>query len=147
MDAGCPFITCAVKRKGIEFCGDCGENTTCGKWEKHRKAGRHHDSFVCYQRLEDSIASIRKNGIKAFDAGEKERARLLREILDEFDDGRSKSCYCIAATVMETGELKEVLYAARGRSQGEDRKDKAKIFHSLLDAVAARRGYFLKLRK
>ncbi|MDM7991832.1 MAG: DUF3795 domain-containing protein [Candidatus Fermentibacter sp.] len=27
--AGCPFITCAVKRRGIEFCWDCGDACTC----------------------------------------------------------------------------------------------------------------------
>jgi hypothetical protein len=26
MAVGCPFITCAVKKKGIEFCWDCEEN-------------------------------------------------------------------------------------------------------------------------
>jgi len=33
MAAGCPFITCAVKKKGIEFCWDCEENKTCEKWK------------------------------------------------------------------------------------------------------------------
>ncbi|HRU39968.1 MAG TPA: DUF3795 domain-containing protein [Candidatus Goldiibacteriota bacterium] len=28
MAAGCLFITCAIKHKGIEFCWDCDDNKT-----------------------------------------------------------------------------------------------------------------------
>jgi hypothetical protein len=29
MAVDCPFITCAAKRKGIEFSWECGESETC----------------------------------------------------------------------------------------------------------------------
>ena len=45
MGAGCPFITCAVKRNGIEFCWDCKESAACEKWKKHRESGKRHDSL------------------------------------------------------------------------------------------------------
>jgi hypothetical protein len=61
---GCPFITCAVKKKGIEFCWDCEENKICEKWKKHREAGKKSDSFKCYQKLEEDIRFIQKNGIR-----------------------------------------------------------------------------------
>jgi len=66
MAVGCPFITCAVKKKGIEFCWDCEENITCEKWEKHREFGKHHDTFTCYQKLEDNISFIQKKGVGEF---------------------------------------------------------------------------------
>ena len=47
--AGCPFITCALKKKGVEFCWKCSENESCEKWKKHREAGKKGDSFKCYQ--------------------------------------------------------------------------------------------------
>ena len=31
MAIGCPFITCAIKKKGVEFCWDCKESKTCKK--------------------------------------------------------------------------------------------------------------------
>ncbi len=34
-------------------------------------------------------------------------------MLQEFNEGRSKSYYCIAATVMEIGELEEALTRSR----------------------------------
>ena len=64
MAAGCPFITCAVKKKGLEFCWQCAESDTCEKWGGHRAFSRDHDTFVCYQKLEDNIAFIDQHGVK-----------------------------------------------------------------------------------
>jgi hypothetical protein len=146
MGAGCPFITCALK-KGIEFCWDCTENKTCEKWAKHRKAGKKADSFKCYQKLEADIAFVQKNGIEKFEKTQKMRERLLRAMLQEFNEGRSKSYYCIAATVMETGELEEALAEAGKNSAGLEIKERSKVLHAILDEIARSRNYFLKLRK
>lgn len=73
MAVGCPFITCAVKRKGIEFFWDCEDSITCEKWKKHRDSGKLHDSFKCYQKLEDDISFIQKNGVETFEKLQKLR--------------------------------------------------------------------------
>jgi len=75
---GCPFITCAVKKKGIEFCWDCEENETCGKWKRHREFGKQRDTFKCYQRLEDDISFIQKNGVDEFNKLQKVKEKLLK---------------------------------------------------------------------
>ncbi len=105
MKAGCPFITCAVKRKGIEFCWQCPDQENCDKWHNHREQGMSHDSFVCYQRLENNISFVEQNGVLAFAEDQKERQQLLSTMLAEFNEGRSKSFYCIAATVMQIQEI------------------------------------------
>ena len=147
MAVGCPFITCAVKRKQIEFCWECGESATCEKWFKHRKAGMQHDSFVCYQKLEANIAFIQREGVKAFERAQKVREKLLDEMLEGFNEGRSKTYYSIAATVMEIDELKTVLSRAARDAEGLAIKEKAKVLHALLDKIAAKKHYVLKLRK
>lgn len=147
MAVGCPFITCAVKGKGIEFCWDCGENAACEKWKRHREAGKRHDSFVCYQKLENNISFVRKNGLGAFEKLQKAREKLLKEMLQEFNEGRSKSHYCIAATVLEIDELEKALAEARKESAGLDLKGKSKVLRSILDEIAGRKKYSLKLRK
>jgi len=115
MAVGCPFITCAVKKKGIEFCWQCGENGTCEKWRKHREASRQYDSFKCYQKLEGDIEFIRKNGVSEFEKQQKIREQLLKEMLREFNDGRSKSYYCIASTVLQIDELQDILTKAKDK--------------------------------
>jgi hypothetical protein len=147
MAVGCPFITCAVKKKGIEFCWDCKESNTCEKWKKHREAGKSHDSFKCYQTLEQDILFIYANGINEFEKKQKEREHLLKAMLKEFNEGRSKSYYCIAATVLEIKELKEALTKAKKEADGMDLKQKSKLLHSILDGIALKKNYYLKLRK
>jgi len=147
MAAGCPFITCAIKKKGIEFCWQCKENETCEKWRKHREFSKQVDSFICYQKLEDNITFIQKNGVNEFEKLQKTRENLLKEMLQEFNEGRSKSYYCIAATVLEIVELEEALTKAKKDSAGFEIKEKSKVLHSILDEIAERKNYFLRLRK
>jgi hypothetical protein len=147
MAVGCPFITCAIKKKGVEFCWECPENNTCDRWKKHRKAGKKYDSFKCYQKLEDDISFVLKHGINKFEEQQRVKAQILREMLSQFNDGRSKSIYCIAATVMKIEELQDILIKARQQSKEMTLKEKAKIMHSLLELASKDKAYLLKLRK
>jgi len=85
--AGCPFITCALKKKGIEFCWSCEDHETCKKWINHRESGKKSDSFMCYQKLDDDIAFLQKNGADEFEMIQKIRERSLKEMLREFNEG------------------------------------------------------------
>ena len=101
---GCTFITCAVKKQSIELCWDCHDNQTCEKWANHRDFGKKHDTFKCYQKLEDNISTILQKGIESFEEQQKTREQLLIETLKEFNEGRSKSYFCIAATILDIDE-------------------------------------------
>lgn len=147
MSVGCPFITCAVKRKGIEFCWECAEHKNCDKWKKHRVFGKHHDTFKCYQKLEDDVAFILKNGVEEFEKTQKKREDLLKDMLKNYNEGRSKSYYCIAATVLEIDELRDALRISESESDGMDVKNKSCVLHSILDGIAERKKYCLKIRK
>lgn len=148
MAAGCPFITCAVKRKGLEFCWQCAEAETCARWRAHRAAGRERDSFVCYQRLEHNIAAIAQHGLAAFEAEQREREGLLREMLAEFDAGRSKRLYCVAATVLGIEALQGALALARAPcSAGLEVGERARALRQILESLAAEAGVTLRLRR
>jgi hypothetical protein len=144
---GCGFITCAVKKKGVEFCWECSESSACERWRKHREAGKEHDSFKCYQKLEGDLGFIRAHGVVEFEKEQKVRERLLKEMLQEFNDGRSKSYFCIAATVLEVDELKVALFKAESQSRNLQPKERARVMRSILDLVSKEKGYLLKLRK
>lgn len=147
MAVGCPFITCAVKKKQIEFCWDCAESTTCEKWAKHRELGKSHDSFKCYQKLENDISFIKSEGVVKFEKLQITREQILKEMLNEFNEGRSKSFYCIAATILEIDELKKILSKAKDLSNGMNMQDKSKVMHLSINNVAKEKNYYLKLRK
>jgi hypothetical protein len=148
MAVGCPFITCAVKRKGIEFCWECEDSGSCERWAGHRGYGRERDTFVCYAALEDNIAAVRRNGIDEFADEQRVREALLREMLEEFNEGRSKTYYSIAVTVLDPGDVRSALDATRRETTGEaDVRMRSKSLHAYLDAVASVRVLRLALRK
>ena len=147
MAVGCPFITCAVKGRGIEFCGECDQQVTCERWRQHREFGQQHDTFICYQKLEDNIRFIQQNGMPQFEIRQQIREGLLTEMLQQFNEGRSKSYSCIAATVLDIEELRTALTTAQERANGLDIRDRAKVMHAVLDIIAAEKGYCLRLRK
>jgi hypothetical protein len=144
---GCAFITCAVKRKGIEFCWDCEEGGTCERWQKHREFGKRHDSFKCYQKLENDIFLVQQSGIAKLRRLQQKKEKLLREMLQHFNEGRSKSYYCLAATVLEIEEVKDALTKAKRQSASLGIRDKSAVLHSMLDGIATQKSYLLKLRK
>jgi len=147
MAAGCPFITCALKRKGIEFCWDCHEADSCERWAAHREAGRERDSFTCYAALEENIAAVGRHGVDSFAADQRRRERLLTEMLDRFNEGRSKTFYCIAATVLDRAELEAAMGAAWQLSGSSDVRERSKTLRALLQEAAHKRSLKLALRK
>jgi hypothetical protein len=146
MGAACSILRCAAKA-GLEFCGHCEQHEGCPKWTKLREMGKIMDSIKCYQTLEDDIAFMEKNGLARFRKTQEKRELLLNEMLEDFDEGRSKSYYCVVATVLTIDELKAALKKARAISEGGDPREKAKILHSALDDIAERNSYCLRLRK
>jgi hypothetical protein len=53
-----------------------------------RKIGKKYDSFKCYQKLEDDISFIETYGLAEFRKSQKIRGKLLKQMLDGFDEGR-----------------------------------------------------------
>ncbi|MGE5637825.1 MAG: DUF3795 domain-containing protein [Chloroflexota bacterium] len=147
MGAPCPFHNCALKKKNVEFCGFCSENISCNRWRKHREMGKQHDSIVSYQKLETNIDFIRKRGLEEFEKQQKAREKIVQSMLSEFNEGRSKTFYCIAATMLEIDELEKALDEAREKSINLNLKTKAKIMHSILNTIAEDKNYVLRLRK
>jgi hypothetical protein len=97
--------------------------------------------------LDNNIAFIQKNGVYEFKKVQKTRENLLKKMLQEFNEGRSKSYYCVAATVLEIEELEETLNKAKKDSFGLEVKERSEIFRLILDEIAERKNYYLKLRK
>jgi hypothetical protein len=147
MAVGCPFITCAVKKKVVEFCWQCNESLTCEKLKNHREKGKQSDSFKCYQKLEDDIQFIKQYGVEKFEELEKIREAYLKKMLSGFNEGRSKSYYCIAATMLSLVELHSALKEANQSSNGLNLQEKSKILHAILNQIADEKNYSLKLRK
>lgn len=147
MLAGCPFITCAIKKKGIEFCWQCDESGKCDKWKKHRDFGKKHDTFKSYSKLETDIAFIQQNSIAEYDKQQKKRAEILQKMIAEFNEGRSKNYYCIVSTLFDFPELTKALDEAKKQSEGLCIQEKSACLHAIIEKRAKLLNISLSLRK
>ena len=125
----CSFITCCVKKKNIEVCAQCDE-FPCSKLEKNLKPKR--DSFLTYKNVKSNLLLIQKNGIEPFLEQQQQRINLLEIMLKDFNDGRSKSYFCIATTLLPIEDLEKSLENTKQKIEidlilDDDYKNKSKI--------------------
>ncbi|MDD5065896.1 MAG: DUF3795 domain-containing protein [bacterium] len=143
----CSIITCCIKQKNLETCAECDEFpcTKIDKWDMG-------DSFISHKKALINLRYIKKNGMKAFVEQQKKRMTVLKELLNRYNEGRSKSYYCIAAALLSISSLKEALKKTRQRIKDKkinpnDIKVKSVILKDHLDDAAKKEGVDLKLRK
>jgi hypothetical protein len=146
----CSYITCCVKKKGLEVCAQCDE-FPCSKFASWLDKTMIEDSFLTHQKIEPNLYFIREQGLEKFLKQQKKRIALLERMLKDFDDGRSKSFYCIAATLLPVVEMESLLGEAGRKLKADKIKDgdtvtKTIILRQLLNDFAAKGGVELKLR-
>ena len=145
----CSTITCCVKKKQLEVCGECPE-FPCSKFkdtEEYRAL--ETSSYPPYRKIIANLNFIREHGIRKFIDDQMKRVDLLRYMIENFDDGRSRSFYCRVAALLGVESVERSLGEATGRINSEnvkssDIKSKAKILKVLLNEVAFKEGMELK---
>lgn len=114
--------------------------------------GGKYDSFITYKKAYHNLNFIRHHGIEEFVERQRKRIKLLEIMQGGFNDGRSKSFYCIATTLLQIKDIVRSLDETKqkivtGNVELNDVKTKAKILKEVLNEVAAREGIKSKLRK
>jgi hypothetical protein len=94
--------TCCADKHGFAACGQCAEYP-CAKYADRAKIER--DSFVTHKRIFCNHGLIKAHGFDWFIAEQNKRVAILREMLARFDDGRSKSFFCLATALLSTEYL------------------------------------------
>ncbi len=143
----CGALSCCAGKKEVAACSLCDEFpcSRLGSWTEK-------DSFVTHLRCRSNLESIRAGGMPAFLRQQGKRIRLLERMLEELDDGRSKSFYCLAAALLPIEDLTASLAEASRKARQErvaagDRKARAALLRSALVERAGREGVELKLRQ
>ena len=144
----CGFITCCVRQRGLEVCAQCADWETCERVKRNLKAAETVDSFISYRRLATNLALIRENGLEAFVNLETEKLKLLRHLIENYDDGRSKGYYCLSCQFLPLEKLNEVVTETEKTGiKGLDLKEKARALKTAISALADKLEIDLKLRK
>ncbi len=143
----CGILTCCARKRGFDTCGGC-QDFPCEKldgWD----AG---DSFVSHKNSLANLALVQKGGIETYLAQQKQRIQILEPFIEHYDDGRSKSFYCLATTFLSITALetarKEVNEEIKGGGiDPAGQKAKARALRDILAAHAGREHAELRLRK
>jgi hypothetical protein len=139
----CSILTCCSVTKQLETCGNC-EDFICKKIKNWDSA----DSFVTHRNCICNLKSIKKRGLDAFVGQQQERLLLLTNLLEEYDDGRSKSFYCLSAALLPIDDLKSAIGKVRSASEPvNDIKYVAKLLREAFAAIATRNSVELSYRK
>lgn len=147
----CGYVTCCVKKKRLEACAQCDE-FPCQRFDSWLKDGGEYDSFITHRNAKKNMDFIIEHGLDKFIANQKKRIALLKTMLSIFDDGRSRSFYCLATTLLPISDLEESLIRGeqeikKDKINVNDNKTKAKLLKGILEEFAAQEGVELKLRK
>lgn len=129
----CAFVTCCVKKHGLNVCAECG-GFPCEKFDKETG---EHDSFVTHRRVMANQHRLAGTGVDAFVKEQRARIIFLETALKQYDDGKSKSFYCLAAALLTVESLQKALEQAQGGAN----------LRSVLTQYSQDEGQELKLRK
>jgi hypothetical protein len=144
----CGFITCCVKKKGLETCAECSDFDKCQRVARVLDSAKHADSFISYRPVPANFSFIREHGIKEFARLEMEKLKFLEYLLNNYDEGRSKSFYCTSCQLVPLDKLKKTLdQAEAGITRETPPKDKAKVVRAAISNMAESLEIDLKLRK
>jgi len=145
---GCAFITCCVKQGKLKTCAQCTDWAGCEKVARLVDSAKSHDSFLSYRPLAPNFAFIQKHGIEKIARLENEKQTFLRHLIDNYDEGRSKSFYCTSCQLPPLDKLREALEDAETKiTDDTDIKEKAEIVRAAISGIAGSLQIDLKLRK
>ena len=145
---GCGFITCCVKKRGLEACAECVDWEECERVVRLLDSAKYKDSFLSHRPLAANFTFIQKNGIEEFARLEVEKQKFLRHLIDNYDDGRSKSFYCTSCQLIPLDKLREALEDVEIKmTEATDIKEKAKIVRLAISNMAYSLQIDLRLRK
>jgi len=143
----CSIAKCCVKKNNFESCAECSE-FPCSKLKDWHKG----DSFISHRVSLSNLKYIRENGLDPFLTHQKRRIELLEEMLNNFNEGRSKSFFCIATAVLPIKDLEKAIEKTEEKIKEvgislKDLKVKSKILKKNINKIANRKKIELKLRR
>ena len=139
----CGILTCCVQKHGLEVCACCPE-FPCDRFEPQKI---NRDSFVTHQKIFANHDRIREKGLEHFLGLQAQRVHILQELLEYYDDGRSKSFFCLACALLPTEALGKTLHSVRINTKNMSRKERNFLIKEKLRDIAAAHDTELKLKK
>ncbi len=137
----CSFITCCVNNKGLEVCSECLD-FPCAKFRSAEEYNqiKESSSYPSSKKILSNLYFIKEHGIKKFIEQQKKRIKLLKTMIGEFDDGRSRSFFSKAATFHDLTALADSIEKATKMIKADkikqsDMKSKVNIIKTIINDI------------
>jgi len=147
LTVSCKIYNCCVKKRGLTTCAECND-FPC---EKNNPEAHQYDYFVTHKPCIPNLYRIKEVGLETWLGEQRERRLLLENLINNYNEGRSMSFYCLATSLMPPelineaiNELKEKL--ATNQLGSSDIKAQAKALRGIIQSLAQEHGIELKLR-
>ena len=139
----CGVLTCCVIKNGFETCAECSE-FPCSRFKTWSSGC---DTFVTHKKMLSNLEEIKADGIEKFVEKQNVRIRILKGLLADYDDGKTKSFFCQACTLLPASELQRVYNELRKADPADELKERSKAAKKLIIEAADSLGIDLKKRK
>jgi len=138
----CGVLSCC-QRKGIEYCFQCDE-FPCAKYKDTGKK----DSFITHRSQFRDMERAILIGIDAYETELNDNVKILKSLLNDYDDGRRKSYFCTAVNLFELEDLGKIMEQLSTTVDiNAPLKEKAAAAVHLFELMAEEREISLKLQK
>lgn len=138
----CAIAKCSLSHNGVAYCTQCVE-FPCQKYQDIDC----YDSFITHQNRRKDLKKLQTYGVEAYHAEQREKAAILTELLQQYNDGRRKTLFCTAVNLLELDGLKAVMTQLHDRVDEIPLEERAKRAAALLQAEAQRQSVDIRLRK
>jgi hypothetical protein len=138
----CGFLTCCAIKNGFEVCSFCNDYP-CKRFDAEKSG---YDSFVTHINVFSNLDFIKQNGISQFIDQQKIRTEILTDFITNYDDGRSKSFFCLSCALLPLENLNDIQRIANDFNDSSNLKDKNKRLKEILLETADGLKIDLKLR-
>lgn len=84
----------------MEYCYECGQYP-CEKYEHIDE----YDSFIMHRGQKADLEKARSMGIEQYNLEQQEKIKIFSWLLYNYNDGRRKNFFCVAANLLELSEI------------------------------------------
>lgn len=139
----CAIARCSLQRGGVQYCGNCA-SYPCARY----RDAEEDDSFVSTLNRARDMARLKQIGPEAYGAELDARVEMYHRLVESCDDGRRKTLFRQAASLLELADLRAVWAAISAEMQPiEPPKERAARAAAQIEALAEARGISLKMRR
>ena len=132
----CPIVRCSLEHGKPEYCFQCPEYP-CERYDHVDE----YDFFITHRNQKADLEKMQQIGEDAYNAEQIEKREILERLLKEYNDGRKKTLFSLAANLMPLDDLRTIF------EEGDEAlplKEKASLMEKRLKE---RSKAELKLRK